>query len=235
MDKYLGVSCIVAAIFLLHGVCGQNTIYLKDNCESSVSAGAAGMIQWAKMAAGGMTCSMTLTAPSNRLIGLRFKSFNLGKFANDSCVDAIGITDADGTTIMPSGCIKPTTSLKSVTQSVNITVVKGSSSADAFELGYVVFYEAANCTGSDFKCLNGRCLDSKLKCNRKDDCFDNSDESTLLCDLGVFGNFWAIFMRLGLAAVIGILAGAALLLILIIVLCICCCCACCRRKDNNAV
>ncbi|XP_078699807.1 uncharacterized protein LOC144926679 [Branchiostoma floridae x Branchiostoma belcheri] len=235
MDKYAGVSYFVAAIFLLHGVCGQNTIYLKDNCNNAVNAKMAGMIQWSKMAAGGMTCRMTLMAPSNKKIGLRFKSFNLGKYANSSCIDTIGITDADGTTVMPSGCIKPTASLQSITQSVNITVVKGSSSADAFELEYVVFYVAANCTGSDFKCANGRCLDSKLKCNRKDDCFDNSDEGTLLCDLGLFGNFWNMFMRLGLAAVIGILVGVAVLLILIIVLCICCCCACCRRKDSNAV
>ncbi|KAI8520290.1 hypothetical protein Bbelb_000440 [Branchiostoma belcheri] len=117
-------------------------IYLKDNCNNAVNAKMAGMIQWAKMAAGGMTCPMTLMTPSNRKIGLRFKSFNLGKYANSSCIDTIGITDADGTTVMPSGCIKPTTSLQSITQSVNITVVKGSSSADAFELEYVVFYVA---------------------------------------------------------------------------------------------
>jgi hypothetical protein len=37
------------------------------------------------------------------------------------------------------------------------------------------------CTSSQFKCDNLRCISESLKCNGRNDCFDNSDEKHALC------------------------------------------------------
>ena len=31
-------------------------------------------------------------------------------------------------------------------------------------------------SNKEFRCSNGRCVDKKLRCNKRDDCYDNSDE-----------------------------------------------------------
>lgn len=37
------------------------------------------------------------------------------------------------------------------------------------------------CTANQFKCDNLRCISKTLKCNKRNDCFDNSDEKPELC------------------------------------------------------
>ena len=43
----------------------------------------------------------------------------------------------------------------------------------------VEFFKPESCPKDQFLCSNGRCLDPLLLCNGKDDCGDDSDESTI--------------------------------------------------------
>jgi hypothetical protein len=37
------------------------------------------------------------------------------------------------------------------------------------------------CNNNQFKCDNQRCIPLSLKCNNRNDCFDNSDEKSEMC------------------------------------------------------
>ncbi len=41
--------------------------------------------------------------------------------------------------------------------------------------------EVRNCTESEFRCNNLRCIRSRYKCDHQDDCGDNSDEALKVC------------------------------------------------------
>lgn len=40
------------------------------------------------------------------------------------------------------------------------------------------------CNGNQWRCDNGKCIDSTYRCDNEDDCGDNSDETNCVVDDG---------------------------------------------------
>ncbi|XP_035686997.1 low-density lipoprotein receptor-related protein 3-like [Branchiostoma floridae] len=227
------------------------TTYIKSRCNQTTSAasGGAGFIEWsAATADNAETCSLTLSADVGSMFRLTFTRFDLDS-NGQACVDTINILDGPNMlSVSKTGgdvCTQPMGEITTVSNTVTISFTQGSSDIDfmKFKIQYSVFRMAVlgMCTSSsDFKCDNNRCIDNDNKCDFRDDCGDNSDESTSdsganCADLSDFGNTVSNFLSLGLAAIIGIVVGVIVLIILIIVLICVCCCNCCRKGNNQAV
>lgn len=48
----------------------------------------------------------------------------------------------------------------------------------------IMFTGNLTCSSNEFRCTNGKCIASHWKCDRNDDCDDNSDEDTAMCSKG---------------------------------------------------
>ncbi|KAI8520291.1 hypothetical protein Bbelb_000450 [Branchiostoma belcheri] len=225
--------------------------YIKSNCNQTTDAdsGEAGYIEWSSVTRNSAeSCSLTLNAPVGSMFRLKFTRFDLDR-NGQACVDTINILDGPNMLSMSKTggdtCTQPSGEITTISNTVTISFTQGSTDIDfmKFKLQYSVYRMSVlgMCTSSsDFKCDNNRCIKQDNTCDLRDDCGDNSDESSSdsganCLDLKDVGGAITNFLSLGLAAIIGIVVGVIVLIILIIVLICVCCCNCCRKGNNQAV
>ncbi|XP_067652415.1 uncharacterized protein [Haliotis asinina] len=81
-------------------------------------------------------------------------------------------------------------------------------------------FHTGRCYSGEFRCKNGRCIDSSMHCNTYNNCGDNSD----YCDISDVNYSSTIYMA---AAII------LCLILLVVIVSMCCCCATSSRKRRR--
>lgn len=161
-----------------------------------------------------MDCYTTIAVASGKRILLLFNRIEIEEALKGKCVDSLTVYDGAGLTgrrLLNESCGVHT--LHNLTSTVNYVTMYFRSDNTAVFRGFDVVYTAfsyAPCSGGDFACSNGLCIDGSLQCDAVGQCGDNSDE---------FGCAEKVQQKkkdgLKLGLIIGGGAGGALLLLLL--------------------
>ncbi|XP_077868365.1 uncharacterized protein LOC144358575 [Saccoglossus kowalevskii] len=182
------------------------------------------------------SCITTIQVNTGRQVVVTFDYFEIEEFGI-TCPDYLHIFDG-GSVHSPRlspltglcGTETPGTFSSTENQLTLQFVTDGDTSKRGFYIVYTSFTEGGACDGTDdFMCHNGRCVDSSLQDDGKDNCGDNSDETTTVEEAM---NVFQTIVALGIGVIIAIVAG-------IVLLCVACClgfyCCFCRNNKTQTV
>ncbi|XP_070574866.1 uncharacterized protein [Ptychodera flava] len=183
-------------------------------------------------------CVMTIDAIEGQQIYIQFEQFDIPDVSDGVCRDALYVYD--GSTIRSNNSLVPEGGLcgsslpddiKSTSNSVTLRFkTNGKVWGTGYDFVFVAFMKSwvtHTCPRrGDFRCKNAMCIDPKLQCDGNNNCGDSTDESNNMyeanCPLpwtDIIGNI----LRLGNAAIVGLLAALVVLVVSMICLIACCC------------
>jgi len=123
-------------------------------------------------------CTKTITVSENEVISLNVEDFNLENPESTSaeCNDYVEIFDSEKKVGNTTYCGSNGTAINFLSKTNEIKVLFKSNrglQSKGFEFKWAT---KPLCTKGTFRCWNGDCINSTLKCNGNKDCLDDSDE-----------------------------------------------------------
>ncbi|XP_033117622.1 low-density lipoprotein receptor-related protein 12-like [Anneissia japonica] len=218
---YTWVSKVMAIgyLFLLSVplTVGIEVDYLTTNCNSTITAQIAGVIEPESRLyySNNVDCITTLKTSEGRLL-LQFYRFALEDYVNNECVDKLVVydgPDTNSTQLTDDMCgRKRPEDVESTGDSLTFRFV---SDDDGQSLGFGIYYTTfteAPCSQDKFKCNNSKCIAASLVCDSYDMCGDNTDEENCDDDTGVESG------GLSIAVIFAILVGSICFVIAVILI-----------------
>ncbi|XP_077983373.1 uncharacterized protein LOC144438204 [Glandiceps talaboti] len=183
-------------------------------------------------------CIMTIEAEHDQQILVKFEKFDIPDVLWDECKDALyvyeGYDSNPNNSLTTEGGLCGTKIPSDISSNGRALTLRFRTNNAVEGRGYTFVFAAFTVSWvthtcpreGDFRCENSRCIEPTLLCDGNDNCGDGTDESTSEyeadCPLpwtDVIGNI----LRLGNAAIIGLLAVLIALVISMICLIACCC------------
>ncbi|XP_070562521.1 neuropilin and tolloid-like protein 2 [Ptychodera flava] len=219
---------------------GKATVYMEDNCGKTITlAGDRLKSQKGSTYKSNQDCTITLQAPSSgssystKLV-LDFESMQMESATSSSCYDFLEVYDGSGTysTLVLRACGSATPyNIISTQESLTLRMkTDGTYRYSGFSLIFTAYHNGPCVDDDEFHCSTGRCIDTSIECDCKDNCGDNTDElscSTCKADV-VYGEG-----GMSTGAIIGIVV-AVLIAIIIVIIIVCVVCNK-KQKPNRAV
>nr|XP_022344517.1 low-density lipoprotein receptor-related protein 12-like [Crassostrea virginica] len=212
----------------------DGTVYVENYCDKKIKIKEAQSIALSEdvFYPSGWRCQTTLEAPHNHVIWFNFHYFDVGRPSVIYCTDVLRIYDGESTQspeLSPSKGLCGRFIPRPLATTSNLATFKFKSmvvtTSTGFKLTATVQRNAENniCSNEEFRCLDGFCIDKKLKCNQEINCRDNSDESALNagCE-GLLAKWTDMnnFARVGI--IVGIFIGISFIIFLVMSLCFFC-------------
>ena len=150
----------------------------RDNSPKESSEGFIRSPNYPQSYPSGIQCTKTITVSENEVISLNVQDFNLENPGSTTteCNDYVEIFDSENKVGNTTYCGSNSTAINFVSKTNEIKVTFRSNRG-LQSRGFEFKWETKPlCTNDSFRCWNGDCINSTLKCNGKKDCSDDSDE-----------------------------------------------------------
>ncbi|XP_070574880.1 low-density lipoprotein receptor class A domain-containing protein 2-like [Ptychodera flava] len=220
-------------VVVVTGTQSQTTYYMDRQCDQTVSHEGARMYsQSQKYYRNNLDCVVTLKAKYDyQRVSIKFDWIDIESTVA-GCPDYLEVYNGPDTNspLLKRLCGKyiPQDILSSG-QTITLRLYTDfTRTRRGFGLVFTSFHESRlrPCNGTtDYICNNGRCIDSSLECDARDNCGDVTDES------GCPGNWLTVWVIIGI-----VLAFILLLSCGVMILCACCgyCCFACAKKKGRS-